>query len=286
MNKLIGSHTITLIFFFLSFPLYPQYDLPKTIAEKDNYYDQIREISSKGVKKKISWNYNIVDGNVTSGEYKDLVIEYDTEGKIFEMRKLDMKGNIYSIVIFKYNVKKLPVLKTEFLPEGQMIRRTIYKYDMDDCVSEIIEYNEYEYIIGKTIYQKETDIQCVTETVYFSPDSISEVNRYCYSSMTDGDLISLKKYKYGTIHMYTRSIVRENKMIKEEVHYQPVGTVAFRLIYIYSHLGRNTEVIKEFPGDIKQTLYRYRYDDHGNLTGYIKYSDNGNVLEYYKYSYN
>jgi hypothetical protein len=277
--------SLVLIISVLGLTLEAQVNLPRIPGEFTGYQNRLQEIRQKGIHEKTDWKYKIAGGTVTSASYKELLTKYDNTGRIKEIIYLDKSGLTETISVYRYNPVNLPLVETIYYPDGTVVGRTKYTYNSENCIVDITETDQYDYIISKRVFVTDPDAKTVTELYYVEKDSILEKIIHFYNDLTNGEIIKEEYYEGPTQKKYTVKIIRDDHKILREEFQSEKNNVYYILIYTYDANGNNILIEKELPGGNKVNYSMNRFDTAGNKTGYTHFKDSGGIAVYYKYTY-
>ena len=266
--------------------LYSQ-NYPKVPAEYPEYKYGMELLVNSGITLQTEWNYVIYNGNVTAQKFRDKVTKFDGTGKIMEIEHVDALGRNTSIEVLKYDAKSLPVLQTEFMPTGELIGKTTYKYNSQGFLQEITWYNGNEYIISKTEFETDSSMNSVTESNFFAPDSVKEKTVYFYSDLKKGRVE--KEQHYLGKKQLDKTIVYhyldDGRLEKEETA-GPDGKTTSYLEYRYNAKGMLQEKVRIYNTGEKIKEADYSFNDQGLPAGLLEYNQKGGMVKYVKYTYN
>lgn len=279
-------HLYILVFIsFASSVLNAQYVFPKLPVESKLLDKESSKIIEGGFKLKQDIRYIIQEGKVTTAKYSEKETEYDDKGRIKEVVVKDKNGRTKLILIYLYQTNGLPKRITRFHPTGDILGRFEFKYDNDGFLVERIEYDQYDYVVQKILYQKNMQENTITESYFDSPEMVTKKIQWTYTDLTNGRLTSVSEFSGESVLKIKKQLIYEgNKLIKEQFM-NSYGGIIYYHSYTYDSDGNITEIKKELPGGNSIKKQSSQYNGLGLITGEIKYDSKGRMKTYYKFNY-
>jgi len=259
---------------------------PKVPADMNEYLSDMRTLAASKIQSRSDWMYIMEAGVLTTQNYKERCLKYDSQGRIKESDVIDKNGYTQSIIVYRYDTRNLPIMVTEFLPTGELISKTKYTYDSGGILKDITWLNNNEFIIKKNVYEIDQSMKIIIEKQFISPDSAVKTTIFFYTNLDDGFVREEWYYKgeksLDFKKLYNRNI---NNVVENEEYRNSVGTLTYYLKYNYDLKGHLLESVKLFPNGNKVKKSDYSFNDAGLITGEIEYNQSGGIIQYRKYSY-
>ena len=285
MNRLYKRVFSYFIIAFCTYStVYSQFSLPKVLADTIKYSKECRKIVASGMTQRKDICYILRDGKVTTDKYTDRIVKFNKNGSISECIYLDKDSRKKAIVVYEYYDNGMPKSEGEYHPTGEMLKRTIYKYDVEMQLREKSTVDQYGYVLTKTTYALNSEANRLTEKTYPFPSAVDVKHIWLYDNVTSGKLISHVKFHGETEMRFKRNFIYEKGLLVKEQYINPAGKNAFYLEYIYNHEGVLERIDKVLldGSRLKNAVYDYQ---NGLLTGEIIYDRYGKMESYYKYIY-
>ncbi|MBN1638913.1 MAG: hypothetical protein JW866_08090, partial [Ignavibacteriales bacterium] len=125
---------LSIIFLLWSFSfLLAHQEPPKTLKEKDNYEIAKSRIVNSEIKKITTWNYEIVDGNLTQKKEMISVQEYDLSGNIISIEEYK-NDSLQRIVRYTYDDFDNLIYDIDYSPDNVILEKNIFQYDSEGRV--------------------------------------------------------------------------------------------------------------------------------------------------------
>lgn len=212
----------------------------------------------------------IVDGNKTN------------KYAVFKQNIYDSLGQMHTIVQFSLSTGKVESYIWNTFQNGLLIRTE--------------EYND-DKLIQRTDYSYTTKSLINNETVYrvVGNDTVLHLNlKYTYSSQGKPTKINAKTAQGKKAYILLSAYDNNGHEIKRKVNAKKGFTPKDSILEIKNQPKYNTQgrveseqvYIKYFAGNITNTIYKYSYDDKGNIVQKTETGINGNLLFTYNYKYN
>ncbi|WP_299398679.1 hypothetical protein [uncultured Gelidibacter sp.] len=196
---------------------------------------------------------------------------------INDLKELNLKGRVKSVVEIPYNVKD---------SFGEITKGKIAQGFLDHNIGRTFNHNGY--LIEHNKYNDLGGIYYRTIYLYDKNSNINELNRYD----SDGKLIFKYKYIYDNygneieearynnegilISKYKHEYVYDKKGNKTEMlFYDKKGVFKSKDVFSYDDNGNLIEFIEDFEEGSFKTKNSYKYNDKGNQIEWVSYKDGG-----------
>ncbi|MBN1117749.1 MAG: hypothetical protein JXA77_11125 [Bacteroidales bacterium] len=280
-----GYKIVFFIALISGIPLYCQFSTPIAPADTHEYFNYARIIRQHGCQIRKDHNYIVQGGNVTNDEYTSRIIKYSTKGFIQEITYLDKSSQKLSVISFQYK-NGLPYRETEFLTNGEVVGHTVYTYDSLGFLKEKVNYDQFDYVIYKLVYETDTMNNVIVLKQFYSPGNISKTYIYTYSDLICGRLQSIIEYDGEAFFKYRKEFAYNSEnLLEKEIILDINNNTEYLLERFYDANGMLEKIDRVLAGEERFPWYNSQYSAEGLLLGEIKYSSRGNIISYFKYSY-
>lgn len=240
-------------------------------------------VSKNRVKKQIQWEYDYVNGTLSTKGYKCSATTFDKSGNPIEIINYDAKGAITSVVVYTYDAKNNKTSYSRFKGNKEQLSYSqSIKYD--DKGNKIVEsgfdgastfnntftygangkVSEIKYTTDKVLSEKRAFkyIGNSTEMSILSPANVLLSKEI---SILDSKNNVLEETKYVQNNVAQKSNYAYDPSGKKlEESKENLGTLVYRRKFTYSPTG-NLVQISEEKGGVKPFIsYLYKYDPKGN----------------------
>ncbi len=262
-----------------------QYVFPKLPVESKELKIESDKIIQAGYKLKQDIRYEIYDGKVTSNKYSEKETEFNEKGKIKEVVIKDKTGRTKVILIYLYDSNGFPKRITKFHPTGDILGRFEFKYDTKGFLFERAEYDQYDFIVQKIIYQRNISENTITERYYNSPEMVTKTLVWKYSDLFSGRLLSVSEFEGESTLKIRKDLIYEGDKLMKEHFINRDGNIIYYHSYTYDTSGNISEIKKDLPMGTSYNHLTSQYNSKGLISGEIKYGQKGNMKTYYKFIY-
>ena len=212
----------------------------------------------------------IVDGNKTN------------KYAVFKQNIYDSLGQLHTIVQFSLSTGKVESYIWNTFQNGLLIRTE--------------EYND-DKLIQRTDYSYTTKSLINNETVYrvVGNDTVLHLNlKYTYSSQGKPTKINAKTAQGKKAYILLSAYDNNGHEIKRKVNAKKGFMPKDSILEIKNQPKFNTQgrieseqiFVKYYNGSTINSIYKYLYDDKGNMVQKTGFDANGNLLFTYNYKYN
>lgn len=243
-----------------------------------------REIIAKNaVKKQIQWEYDYVNGVLSTKGYKCTATTFDRKGNPIEIINYDPKGAITSLLVYTYDAKNNKTSYSRYKGNKEKLSYSqAIKYD--EKGNKIVESG----FDGASTFDNSFTYGAngkVSEIKYTSDKILSEKRSFKYiGNTTEMSILSPANVlisKEISIIDNRNNVLEETKYVqdkeaqKSNYAYDPtgkkieeskesLGTLVYRRKYTYSPTGSVMQISEEKVGTKPFVSYMYKYDQKGN----------------------
>ncbi len=262
-----------------------QFNVPKTGIEFQVFKSECNKRTKAGIKYRRDIKIPVINTSSAPQGYCERYVKFNPDGTPNEIEYLDDAGRKKAIVIYQYSKSGLPQREMEFHPTGTISGRTDYKYDYKGRMLEKSLYDQFDYIISKTIFQIKEEENSICEIEFSSPEMVSRKVVWHYSQIDTGKLISVDEYDGESLLKTKRKISYQGDKIKSEDFFNPKGLKLYTLEYIYNSEGQLIKILRVFSDKSQVEAHSYQYNNNGMLAAETEFDMQGRMKKCYKYSY-
>lgn len=286
MEEKMNKKYLSIIFLLWSFSfLLAHQEPPKTLKEKDNYEIAKSRIVNSEIKKITTWNYEIVDGNLTQKKEMISVQEYDLSGNIISIEEYK-NDSLQRIVRYTYDDFDNLIYDIDYSPDNVILEKNIFQYDSEGRVISGQSY-EKDVLTSNFKFIQAYDKKSITFVKLTNNDSIDYIIIYSYSDDYDlSDYLDASKYdtqnnlqlraenKFNSLGQRSEKILRDTDL-KE----------LYRFLYEYDENGNWTKITKKNSDGVVDSYTTYSYDENGNVTEMKDYDSNDKLKRFIEYEF-
>ena len=272
------SRIIGLVFFLilsLGFT-FAQVSIPVNKKELDDYDREMKIRAFLGIHMSVSSVHEIVEGKI--GDEKQIVSRfyYNEAGLLERTNYYDSLGKKESFVIIKYDSENMAIEQIRFSADSILIDGSMYSYDENRLVKEIIKYKNPAVLVMTSKYERSKAYLKINHFDALNSLIFSEEFTFISFPIYEMPESVIKKDDNSRIfETINYSYNQENNLKKREIF----GELAGKRIteFFYDSDGALVKTVNNNNKTQETVITDFIYDDYGNLIT-IKDKDNNGII--------